>query len=333
MPTVVTMGDTVVEICMQVSDAWDISPDVVASGETTSAGGSAANFSAIAAALGLRSLLVTDLGDDLFTDFLTSDLTGHGVDLSLARSHAGGNSMCIIMIGADGDRRFVSFRAPAHREQTVDSQTSTDRLGVALASADWLHVSGFWLQSDETADIALYAASEARRLNIPVSLDPSPQIMVDQTPQLRRMLGLIDVIFPNAFEARSYTGLSAAAESAAALHTSGIPTVVVTDGAAGAVLVDASGEHAIEACAADCIDTTGAGDALAAGFVAASLAGLPARTALGEGIKAASLAISKVGGHAAAHDIGAALGRSHPTGSIRDHIAPTSSLRDEAPLT
>ncbi len=72
MASVLAMGDTLVEVSMQVTDAWEDSPDMQASSCMVGAGGSAANFAAVAAALGVDTGLATEVGNDFFGIILSN---------------------------------------------------------------------------------------------------------------------------------------------------------------------------------------------------------------------------------------------------------------------
>jgi sugar/nucleoside kinase (ribokinase family) len=303
MSTVVAMGDTLGELTLQVSDAWHRSPDIAASACLMGVGGSAANFCAVSAALGLHSVLVSEMGDDVLTDFLASDLSRHGVDTSLMRSRKGANSLCVITVGDDGDRRFLSYRGRDDSDSNYDKAGYLERLIARVRTADWLHISGFWLQRETTADLVLAAVSAAQESHLPISLDPSPLIMDDPNESLWKVLKAARVVFPNAYEACALTKAADSATAARALSSLGIPIVVVTDGASGSLLVTESGMDEVHAPAIRALDTTGAGDALAAGFVAAYLNGHDPREALIQGTDAATVAVSMIGGHTAADEI------------------------------
>ncbi len=295
------MGDTMVELSLQVADAWDPSPDVAVKESVLSAGGSAANFAAFTAALGVRSLLATNVGRDFFGEFLLDDMTSHGIDTRLVRRHSGRNSLCVISIGEDGDRRFLSYRAPEDARNSMDEYL--EQLLADLEMADWLHVSGFWLQRPVTAALVESVVTAAALLGIPVSLDPSPQLMEHPSPLLASVLSKTEVIFPNAYEACAFTRAPSASTAAEALGSMGLRYAVVTDGAAGSLLVAEGVVQTVTAVPGPVVDTTGAGDALAAGFVAARLAGADALEALRMGSKAAALAIRHIGGHAGCDDM------------------------------
>lgn len=298
MSTVVALGDTMVEISLQVQDAWHTSPDVAVTESTVSVGGSAANFAVYAAALGVTSFVATNVGKDSFSSLLIDDLTNYGVATELVHRESERNSMCVITIGADGDRRFHSYRAPEDSWSKDFEETYLRLLVERVETADWLHISGFWLQRARTAALVEIAMNAAAHHGIPISLDPSPLLMETPTPLLELVLSNAEVMFPNTYEACAFTKTSSVDAAAQALSTMLPKYSVITDGAAGSLLISEGEIHTVAAASGSVVDTTGAGDALAAGFVAARLAGADPLEALQVGTRVAACAISFVGGHA-----------------------------------
>lgn len=290
------MGDTLVEVSMQVQDAWEESPDIQAASCAVSAGGSAANFAAVVAALGIESVLATNIGADFFRQFLLDDLRRSAISSALVREHSGRNSTCVITIGADGERRFLSHRGAQGEGPSADY---LHRMLSDLASRDWLHISGFWLQHPVTAEIVVRMALQAASLGIPISLDPSPQIMETPNEFVDQVIDVADVLFPNAYEACTFTQTTEPGVAACQLADRGVPTVIVTDGADGVHWATSEGVSTIEAPVVPAADTTGAGDALAAGFVASRLFGNSIGASLQVGIQTAAVIIGEIGGHTA----------------------------------
>lgn len=315
MASVLAMGDTMVEVSLQVADAWESTPDVAASASVVGAGGSAANFAAVASALGLKAVLATEIGSDLFTDLLLEDLTTHGIDMSLIRRRWGANSLCVVAIGLDGDRRFLSYRGAETTPSEAEISDFSRRILKKVPDVDWLHISGFWLQRESTSHLVMDAARLASERGIPISLDPSPQLMERPSPELGTLLELVTVFFPNEYEACAFTGTTDIHSAAQNLSTLRIPVVVMKLGDAGAFLITASGIEPMEARAEQVSDSTGAGDALAAGFIAAHLAGDHLENALMYGSDAAAMAIASVGGHSACSAIATKLRDKYSTHS------------------
>ena len=161
-----------------------------------------------------------------------------------------------------------------------------------------LHLSGYLLFADSSRQLALRASESARRAGATVSLDPASAGFLAGLGA-RRFLTLtegMDILLPNADEARLLTGLSEPADAAMELSRQ-FPLVAVTLGSAGA-LAAAAGKiiATVRAPTVDAVDSTGAGDAFTGGFLAAHLMGASSREAAEAGCRAGAVAVGVVGG-------------------------------------
>ena len=125
-----------------------------------------------------------------------------------------------------------------------------------------------------------------------VSVDPSSAALL--SGGLRRLGKGVDLLLPNKLEARALTGLSDPSTAACALAES-FAEVVVTLGESGALWTDGSALLRVAAPAADVVDTTGAGDAFAAGLLAARVRGAGPEEALEAGCALAAQAVAVPG--------------------------------------
>lgn len=142
-------------------------------------------------------------------------------------------------------------------------------------------------------DCNLPAATLALLLDHPKrpALVAADTVSAAKALRLRGHLARLDLLFTNAAEAAALVGPGPPAELARRLVAQGVGAVVLGQGAAGLVLADATGVHALDALAVPVVDVTGAGDALAAGVLAARLAGLELAAACRIGRLAAALAV------------------------------------------
>lgn len=197
---------------------------------------------------------------------------------------------------------LVSVRSTGGRTSMSDPAASgdlrADDVDDDLASrADIVHLTGAALLGGGTARIA-GLVERARSGGARVSLDPSSTAVlraIGAEDVLSALTG-VDVLFPNAAEARALGG---ADDLPDALHrlTEVVPLVVVTTGADGA-LVGRRGRAPlrVSAPATTVVDTTGAGDAFAAGFLRAwATDRVRVASAAREGVRVASLALGVVG--------------------------------------
>ena len=165
------------------------------------------------------------------------------------------------------------------------------------ADAVHLHLAGYALlhPGSRPAARALLAAAHAAGLG--VSVDPSSAAPLQRAgaAAFLEWVGGIDLLVPNRDEAAALTGMPDPRGAARALSAH-VREVVVKLGAQGALWTD--GETQVRAPAVDVLvsDTTGAGDAFAAGLLAARLAGAEPADALGAGCALAAEAVAREGG-------------------------------------
>lgn len=160
-----------------------------------------------------------------------------------------------------------------------------------------LHLSGYTLLHEGSRLAGLAALDLARLRGMTVSVDPASTGPITDTG-VDRFLGWIeglDVLLANETEACLLTGLTDPAEAGAALADR-FGVVVVKVGADGAWWYSATGApvHG-PAVAVDVVDTTGAGDAFAAGFLPPWTSGSAPVDCLRAGNRVASMAVSRVG--------------------------------------
>ena len=298
--TLLVYGDASVDISMRITNLPSAGMDTAASDPLITAGGSAANCAATVARLGPEVELAAVVGDDLFSEMIINNLVSHGVGISAIETTSGPSAVVMALIDPRGQRTFVSARGPA-----ADPLLSDSYLDI-LDRAAMVHISGYSFQARGSRSTALHLLREAHRRGIPTSLDPSPLFATHYDP-LSKWLGQIDFLFPNAAEATAITGAPSPQDAATALRRLGVGTVVVTMGADGCLLQNDDGTALFPAFPnLPVVDTTGAGDGFAGGFLAVILGGGSPRQACRVGNLVAARVIAERGGHRGApsvHDL------------------------------
>jgi sugar/nucleoside kinase (ribokinase family) len=211
---------------------------------TLAPGGQAANVAAWAAALGVHARIVAVQADDDAGTMLRRELSARGVEIRGPQGDRTG--VVVSLVQPEGDRTMASDRgsAPELRAEDLDSE---------WLECEALHLSGYSLMWGPIAGAAERAATLARERGARVSVDLSSWTHITRFGDaMREALARIrpDVVFGNERE------WDAVGEVDTDLR-------VVKRGARG-IRVDRE-EHA--AVATDAVDSTGAGDALAAGFI------------------------------------------------------------------
>jgi sugar/nucleoside kinase (ribokinase family) len=220
-------------------------------------GGSVCNTMRALAALGAEAGYVGKVGSDSVGRFYEQAVRQAGVTPHFVRVE--GISGCsTVLISPDGERTMATFLGPA-------ATLSADEIADAtLRRYDCAYVEGY-LISNEALFIPIL--QRIRRLGLKVALNLSSFNIVDSFVELwRRVIPeYVDILFANESEAKSCTGLDA--ENALRELSGQVETVVVTVGKKGALA--GSGDTRIHVPALPCnlVDTTGAGDNFAAGFL------------------------------------------------------------------
>jgi sugar/nucleoside kinase (ribokinase family) len=160
-----------------------------------------------------------------------------------------------------------------------------------------LHLSGYMFSGGSRRETALRALRLAREVGMSASVDPSsvPLLEAVGPDHFLNWTRDVDLCFPNLEEGVLLTGFEDPDRIAEELlaHYSGIALKL---GAKGALYAGADGERVrLPAAPARAVDTTGAGDALCAGFLAAQLSGGPAAGALRRGVELAARAVERLG--------------------------------------
>jgi ribokinase len=240
---VCTLGDLLLDVIVRLDGSLAAGDDSTAR-TTLTAGGQAANVAAWAAELGAQARLVAVRGGDDAAAIAERELERRGVEL---RGPSGERTGVVVsLVEPSGERTMASDRgsAPALRADDVD---------VEWFACDALHLSGYALMREPIAGAAVHAAAAAHARGARVSVDLSSWTHLNEhRERMRPALERIepDTIFGNEREWETLGAFAA-------------PTVVVKRGRRG-MAVDGD-EH--PALAAEAVDTTGAGDALAAGFL------------------------------------------------------------------
>lgn len=235
---IVTFGDLILDVIVQLDRPLEPGDDTVAVTRTWP-GGQAANVAAWAAALGAKARFVGKRGADAAGALVTRELRERGVDVVGPEE---GRTGVVVSIAAAGDRTMASDRGSA-------PDLEPHELADAWFDCDVLHISGYALARDPIADAAAVAATAARGRGALVSLDASAFSLIDDTFRARVTALGPDVVFANERERDALGDVPA--------------TWVVKRGARG---VTAAGcDWPAQPC--DVVDTTGAGDALAAGYL------------------------------------------------------------------
>ena len=247
-----TLGDLLLDVIVRLEQALEPGTDAAAQ-TRTGAGGQAANVAAWAAALGAEARFVGKRGDDPAASLAAGELARLGVTV-FGPVALGRNGVVVSIVGEEGERAMASDRG-------VAPTLSADELEPAwFEGSTHLHLSGYSLMSSPIDGAASRAAGLVRAGGGTVSVDlASRRVIADfGAERLRSVLRELvpDLVFANEVE-RAEVGPDAAVEA----------TWILKRGAAGAAIERDGQRSEFQAMPTDVVDTTGAGDAFAAGYL------------------------------------------------------------------
>ncbi|MFL6162408.1 MAG: carbohydrate kinase family protein [Jatrophihabitantaceae bacterium] len=283
--SVVCLGDVMVDVLARLPGPLAIGSDTPAP-VALRPGGSAANTACWLSSLGVPVLFVGRVGDDPFGRDAIAALRSAGVRRRVSVDPRAPTGVCIVLIGPDGERTMVPSAG------ANDTLTPAELAGL-VSTADHLHLSGYGLLNPGSRAAARSALAQARSAGASISVDAASAAPI-RAVGATAFLGWLP----------AETLLIANTEELAALTNSGDPaelvdrslTVVVKDGPAGARIADRHGVRRIPTVPVAVLDSTGAGDAFAAGLLAARRAGADLAAAVSAGNQTAARALGVLGG-------------------------------------
>ncbi len=253
-------------------------------------GGSAANVAAWLGWQGADVMFVGRAGRDGAQRHAEA-LSRFGVEARIAADGEHDTATIVITLDGRGERTMYVDRAANSALAMKDVPLS------AWKDLRWLHLTGYTFFDPATRPVAQELVLRARDRGVTVSLDPGSVAFLREAgvEEFARWTSGVDVVLPNLDELRCMTGEDVPDRAVLELSR-WYPTVVATLGDVGAVQMTPDGFLVRQrAEAADVEDLTGAGDAFAAGYIAASAEGLDPQHALRRGAETAAIAVSRTG--------------------------------------
>jgi sugar/nucleoside kinase (ribokinase family) len=272
-------------------------------GSTTARpGGSAANTAAVASALGAAGAFLGKVRDDAAGRVFVDGMAQAGVACPVPPAAGGpATSRCVVAVTPDGERTMSTHLGACQTLSEADVDAGL------VAGAGVLFLEGYAWTSPSLSPACRKALEAARGAGRRVALTLSdPGIAAAHRGELLDLVrgGLVDLVFANAREAVALAGTADVPQAVAFLRCER-GTWVVTRSAEGALLVEGGAAEAVPAHPAEAVvDTTGAGDAYAGGYLAGLALGMP------------STDCARLAGFAAAHVIGRIGAR--PEGNLAD---------------
>ena len=256
-------------------------------------GGSAANTLAGLSVLGLQCAFIGQVADDQLGEVFAHDIHAVGIDFDTpALAGPPSTARCLIFVTPDGQRTMNTYLGAS---QFLPAQALDEEL---IASASVLYLEGYLWDPEEPRAAMRKAIAAARAAGRKVAFTLSDAFVIERHGDDFRALintGQIDILFANKAELAALTG-EAEFDAGLAALSSRVPVLVVTRSEDGAVAIAHGERYEIAAePVAHVVDTTGAGDLFAAGFLAGFARKASIHRCLAMGAVAAAEIISHYG--------------------------------------
>lgn len=283
------VGDIVYDLLVEMREPLAFGTDTRARMHGC-AGGAGANQAVWLARRGVETHFVGRVGRDVFSHALVDELRENGVIVHISEDAEQPTGKIVILVSAEGERSMIIDRG-------ANLTLRPDDLPAALFQPGrHLHLSGYSFFEDGTRRVALEAQRRARAAGMTVSLDPASVSLLRDVGAARFLEWThgADLLFPNLEEGALLTGIESPEAIATALCAA-YGAVALKLGAGGAIYADGGAVVHLPAVPASVVDTTGAGDALCAAFLAAWLAHATPAEALQQGLALAAQVVERVG--------------------------------------
>ena len=287
---VVVIGDLLYDMFAKIEGPVAFGTDTFTSIHAAP-GGSGANAAAWLGVLGTETHFVGRVGDDDFGSSLAGELEGSGVRPHLVYDPSLETGKVFVLVDGSGERTMITDRGAGEALSPKD-------LPESLFYEGHLHLSGYVFSGGSRRETAREALRLAREAGMSTSVDPSSVPLLEAVGPERFLNWTrgADLCFPNLEEGAFLTGErdpDRIAEELLAYYPGGVLKL----GSGGALYADVEGTRGhIPAVSRRVVDTTGAGDALCAGFLATWVSGGSPTEALRRGVELAGRAVEGVGG-------------------------------------
>jgi ribokinase len=254
-------------------------------------GGSAANVAAWLAHTGASAGFIGSAGNDFAGDMLLAELARRGVQCAVSRSADLETGVCLYEVSASGSLRATAQRGANDLFELDDAQRQL------LATTSWLHLTAYAFFSEVSRARVVEAVRLAREHGATISIDLGAPHLVRHigAAEYKRLLAATQagVVFANEEEA----SLMADSTGDPLRALSGLaPIAVLKRGVSGCRVRDGVLQFDVASVPTEEVDATGAGDAFAAGVIAALDSGVGTRLAMQAGARLGAQCVSLVGG-------------------------------------
>jgi len=290
-PKILVIGELNVDIVATgLRSRPEMGTEILAEDCELTLGSASAIFAAGVAKLGHSVTFVSQVGRDYFGDFCLSKLKQLGVATRHVARKADEKTGVTIALSGKRDRALVTHPGAV---ATLTADGIDDTL---LQRHDHLHLTSYYLQKALQPSFA-ELLRRAKALGLTTSFDPNSDPTNKWSRNIDNVLRYTDVLFVNEREASQLTRASTPKAALKILGTK-VQCAVIKRGSRGALAIRDGATAAQSGFKVTAVDTTGAGDSFAAGFVSAYVREAPLAECVSIGNACGALSATRIGGTA-----------------------------------
>jgi len=275
---VLALGTCNADVLMNVSRFSGADDEVDIEQLQISLGGSAANFAVGVSRLGLNSGIMARIGRDHYGKYILTEFKREKINTERLIIIDEKTGMAFIAVEPDGERSIYTFMGANSKFQLKKEDINH------IKASEILHITGMYIEVVE----------EASKYANTLSLNPGTVLSSYGMAALEKILKRTDVLFLNKKEVTLLTGMKYD-DGATLLIETGVPMVVVTMGNEGSIVYTEAGHIHHSTNELNVMDTTGAGDSFAAGFITGLFNKKELKECLKQGNQSASNCVTKIG--------------------------------------
>lgn len=289
---VIAVGHALVDIRIKVSEFPKPDHESPILRTKWGAGGSAVNVSIAVKRLGMDSGIIAKIGFDSFGRIIVDELLKEGIDIKGLRISLGDTGFSVVAIDPQGEITMYGYKGSAEdlKPEEIDEDL--------IKESKYIHIASLRI------DTSIKALELAKKYGLTSSWDPGRVLSRRGLSELKKILEISDIVLLNSQEAYYITNENDYKRAADIIKDLGPEIVVIKLGREGSYIRTKDSSEYIPAFQiTNPVDTTGAGDAYAAGFITSLLRGYTIEKAAIYASAVAALKIMRLGSHEApSHD-------------------------------
>jgi ribokinase len=282
----ITVGASLIDLVAMINHFPDSDDEVFIPKMNIEFGGSAANTAVACARLGLRTMFFGKIGDDFFGQMILNKFKEENVNTSLiVKTRNNSTGICFIAVDKLGDRRMFAHSGAANEINSSDLKDDSILKRIKV----------LYLASLQNTKVLSELAKKAKGYGTSVVLNPGALIVNQGLDIAKPILFNTDIYISSLNEAERLFNTNDLKKIRMHLLSFGIKELVITLGKKGCYVADEKSSYKIPSIKVKVKDTTGAGDAFTAGFLAAKIKQAKLHDCGLAGIVTAAMTIREIG--------------------------------------